>query len=81
MAKGNIGTRKKPKRGRPPKPGGQDPSITARLPPALVAEIEAWAKANGVARQEAIQRLLEQGLAAGDPARLVTKAAGWLLGR
>jgi hypothetical protein len=75
MTKRNIGTQKKKRRGRPPKPGGRDPSVSARLPRQLIAGIEAWAKANGVVRQEAIRRLIEQALANGQSRKTSKKAA------
>lgn|SRR5581483_2148979 len=53
---------KKP-RGRPAT--GKDPHIAARMSPALIAEVEAWAKANGTTRSEAIRRLVELGLTVG----------------
>jgi hypothetical protein len=50
------------KRGRPAT--GKDPQITTRMPPPLIAEVEAWAAANGTVRSEAIRRLVELGLKA-----------------
>jgi hypothetical protein len=51
------------KRGRPPN-GGRDPHIAARMPPALIAEVEAWAVANETSRSDAFRRLVERGLKA-----------------
>jgi hypothetical protein len=50
------------KRGRPGT--GRDPHIAARMPPALIAEVEAWAAANDTSRSEAMRRLVELGLKA-----------------
>ena len=51
----------KPKRvGRPPT--GKDPIVGARFPEGAIAQIDAWAKANGTTRSEAIRRLVELGL-------------------
>jgi hypothetical protein len=50
------------RRGRPAT--GKDPLVSARLPPALVAEVEAWATTNAASRSEAIRRLVELGLKA-----------------
>jgi hypothetical protein len=54
--------------------------VSAKLPRGVVEAVDAWAADQGVTRQEAVRRLLEQGLAAEDPARLVSKASGWLMG-
>jgi len=61
MAK-SIKVHPKKRRGRPAT--GKDPLVSARLPPALVAEVEAWATANAASRSEAIRRLVELGLKA-----------------
>jgi hypothetical protein len=53
-------TRKK--RGRPAT--GKDPHMSARMPPALIAEVEAWAAANETSRSDAFRRLVEIGLEA-----------------
>ncbi|WP_316399434.1 hypothetical protein [Bradyrhizobium sp. 33ap4] len=50
------------RRGRPVTKGGRDPHIAARMPPALIADVEAWAAATGVARSAAFRRLVELGL-------------------
>jgi hypothetical protein len=50
----------KKKRGRPAT--GRDPHVTSRMPPDLIAEVEAWATANETTRSEAIRRLVELGL-------------------
>ena len=62
MAK-SIKVHPKKRRGRPAT--GKDPLVSARLPPALVAEVEAWAAANDASRSEAIRRLIEIGLTVG----------------
>jgi Ribbon-helix-helix protein, copG family len=49
-------------RGRPST--GKDPHMAARMPPALIAEVEAWAAANDTSRSEAFRRLVELGLKA-----------------
>jgi hypothetical protein len=51
---------KKKKRGRPAT--GKDPHIAARMPPSLIADIEAWAVWNSISRSEAFRRLVELGL-------------------
>ena len=48
-------------RGRPAT-GGRHPHMAARMPSELIAEVEAWATANGTSRSEAIRRLVELGL-------------------
>ena len=50
----------KRRHGRPPT--GRDPQVTSRMPPGLIAEVEAWATANDATRSEAIRRLVELGL-------------------
>jgi len=52
----------KKRRGRPAT--GKDPHIAARMPPALIAEVEAWAAANDTTRSDAFRRLVEIGLKA-----------------
>jgi hypothetical protein len=52
----------KKRRGRPAT--GKDPHVGARMPAALIAEIESWSTANGMNRSEAIRRLVEFGLKA-----------------
>lgn len=49
------------KRGRPAT--GKDPLLTVRAPPELIAAIDAWADKAGLARSEAVRRLIEAGLA------------------
>lgn len=61
MAK-SIKVHPKKKRGRPAT--GKDPLVSARLPKPMVAEIQAWAGANGVGRSEAVRQLIEIGLQA-----------------
>jgi hypothetical protein len=51
-------------RGRPAIKGGRDPHIAARMPPALIAAVEAWADANETSRSDAFRRLVELGLKA-----------------
>jgi predicted DNA-binding protein len=53
---------KRPGAGRPAT--GTDPSRTFRLSDEFMADLEAWAEANGVTRSEAIRRLVEIGLKA-----------------
>ena len=49
--------------GRPPKPGGPDQAIPVRLPKAVIAEVDHWAKREGVgSRSEAFRRLIQRGL-------------------
>src|SRR4051812_31627314 len=56
MAKSNIRKQKKRGRGRPPKPGGIDPVLSARIPVALVKVVDAWGdKNNAQSRQEALK--------------------------
>ncbi|WP_430642911.1 ribbon-helix-helix protein, CopG family [Bradyrhizobium stylosanthis] len=62
MAK-SIKVHPKKRRGRPAT--GKDPLVSARLPKPMIADIEAWAIANGVGRSEALRRLVEIGLASG----------------
>jgi hypothetical protein len=61
--KKSIKVAPKKKRGRPPA-GGRDPHIAARMPSALIAEVEAWATANDTSRSDAFRRLVELGLKA-----------------
>jgi hypothetical protein len=56
-------TPKKRGRGRPPS-GGRDPIVNLRMPPALIADADAWGEANDLGRSEAIRRLVEIGLKA-----------------
>ena len=49
------------KRGRPAT--GTDPIVTARFPPGLIEQVEAWANYQKIGRSEAIRRLVEMGLA------------------
>ena len=56
----SISAKRKP--GRPAT--GVDPMYGARLSDALVADINAWAKAQDISRSEAIRRLVEIGLKA-----------------
>lgn len=62
MSKSISVDKKKPKRGRPPKAGGADLSIPARLPPRLVEILDAYAAKADISRSEAIRRLVELGL-------------------
>jgi hypothetical protein len=50
------------RRGRPTTKGGRDPHVAARMPPALIAEVEAWAAMNDTSRSDAFRRLVELGL-------------------
>jgi hypothetical protein len=57
----SISVRQKRKRiGRPPT--GITPLVAFRPPLELVAAIDAWAKAAGVSRSEAMRQLIEAGL-------------------
>jgi len=48
---------------RPGRPAiGRAPRVTSRMPPGLIAEVEAWATANDTTRAEAIRQLVELGL-------------------
>jgi hypothetical protein len=60
IMKKTIKVTPKKKRGRPAT--GRDPHVTSRMPPDLIAEVEAWATANETTRSEAIRRLVELGL-------------------
>jgi hypothetical protein len=44
---------------------GKHPHIAARMPPALIAEVEAWAVTNDTTRSDAFRRLVETGLKGG----------------
>ena len=48
------------KRGRPPRPGGRDPVVAVRLPPAIVAELDRMAALEG-GRANVLRRLVELG--------------------
>ncbi len=61
MAK-SIKVTPKKSRGRPAT--GKDPHVTARMPPELIAQVEAWAAERDLGRSEAIRRLVERGLKA-----------------
>jgi hypothetical protein len=50
------------KRGRPGT--GKDPHMAARMPPQLIAQVEAWAAAYDTSRSDAFRRLVELGLKA-----------------
>jgi hypothetical protein len=58
---GMVRPEKKARRGRPPA-GGRDPMVAIRMAKALIANADAWARANGTGRSEAIRRLVELGL-------------------
>jgi hypothetical protein len=58
--KKSIKVAPKKKRGRPST--GKDPHMAARMPAALIAQVEAWATANDASRSEAFRRLVELGL-------------------
>jgi hypothetical protein len=49
---------------RPGRPAtGHDPTVAFRLPKAVIAKVEKWAKTNGVEkRSEAMRALIERGL-------------------
>jgi hypothetical protein len=69
--KKSIKVTPKKRRGRPAT--GRDPHVTSRMPPGLLAEVEAWATANDTTRSEAIRRLVELGLTVKTPARPASK--------
>jgi hypothetical protein len=58
--KKSIKVTPKRQRGRPAT--GRDPHITSRMPPTLIAEVQAWATANDTSRSDAFRRLVELGL-------------------
>jgi hypothetical protein len=60
-------------RGRPST--GKDPHMAARMPPELIAEVEAWATANDTTRSAAFRSLVELGLTVKAPAKPVSKPA------
>jgi hypothetical protein len=47
---------------RRPAATGRDPHATSRMPPGLIAEVDAWATAHGATRSEAVRQLVELGL-------------------
>jgi hypothetical protein len=51
-----------PKRRGRPATGGRDPHVAARMPQALIGEVEAWAAVNDTSRSDAFRRLVELGL-------------------
>jgi hypothetical protein len=69
--KKSIKVAHKKRRGRPST--GKDPHVAARMPPTLIAEVEAWAAANDTTRSGAFRRLVELGLTVKTPARPVSK--------
>jgi hypothetical protein len=69
--KNSIKVTPKRQRGRPAT--GRDPHITSRMPPTLIAEVQAWATANDTSRSDAFRRLVELGLTVKTPARSVSK--------
>jgi len=73
MAKA-IFVKHKKKRGRPAT--GHDPLVGVRLPPELIAAIDAWAKRErAVSRSDAIRRFIERALAGSQPRNRSKKAA------
>jgi hypothetical protein len=58
--KKSIKVAPKKRRGRPAT--GKDPHIAARMPPELIAEVQAWAVTNDTSRSDAFRRLVELGL-------------------
>jgi Ribbon-helix-helix protein, copG family len=50
------------RRGRPAT--GRDPHVAFRIPGEMIAEINQWAKEQGLSRSEALRRLLDAGLKA-----------------
>jgi hypothetical protein len=59
--KKSIKVHPKKRRGRPAT--GKDPLVSARMPSAVIAGVEAWAEANEVSRSQAFRQLVELGLA------------------
>ena len=53
-----------PKRRGRPSTGGRQPHVAARMPSELIAEVEAWAKANDTSLSDAFRRLVQLGLKA-----------------
>jgi Arc/MetJ-type ribon-helix-helix transcriptional regulator len=45
------------------RPGGPDPVVPVRLPKAVVADIDRWAKREKIERSKAVRALIEKGLA------------------
>jgi hypothetical protein len=41
---------------------GKDPHVSARMPAALIAEVDSWASAHDTTRSDAFRRLVEIGL-------------------
>jgi hypothetical protein len=66
---------KKRGRGRPPRPGGRDPVLAVRLPPAIIAKVDLVAEKEGIGRSEAMRRLLEGALATPSAAEIEGVAA------
>lgn len=62
MAKSISDIQKKPARGRPPKPEGRFAAVLFRFPRELLAAIDGYAQKSGIARSEAVRRLIEAGL-------------------
>jgi Ribbon-helix-helix protein, copG family len=61
MAKSTVTVEEKKRRpGRPAT--GKDPFVGVRIPPALIEQIDQWAKRHGGGRSQAIRRLVEMGL-------------------
>jgi Ribbon-helix-helix protein, copG family len=58
--KKSIKVAHKKRRGRPAT--GKAPHMAARMPPELIAEVDAWATANDTSRSDAFRRLVELGL-------------------
>jgi Arc/MetJ-type ribon-helix-helix transcriptional regulator len=69
----SIKVHPKKRRGRPAT--GKDPLVSARLPQALIDQIEQWSASAEVTRSEAIRRLVELGLTVKTPARHMSKPA------
>jgi hypothetical protein len=72
---GMVRPEKKARRGRPPS-GGHDPMVAIRMAKALIANADAWARANGTGRSEAIRRLVELGLSVKTTAKQPSAARG-----
>jgi hypothetical protein len=71
--KKSIKVTPKKRRGRPAT--GRDPHVTSRMPPSLIASVEAWAAANDTTRSEAIRCLVELGLTVKTERRLKDEGA------
>ena len=69
MARSISDIKKERRRGRPPKPGGMDPGIFIRMPPATLAALDAYADKAAITRSEVVRQLIEAGLKRKPPAK------------